>query len=130
MEASDLNHYLIAGFDLYSLKELTTYFYGWDIFDILALEMGKDKIGFNDVQHIDMLCTYLAPLSLEVDMYSYHLARTVCVGGLPHVIRLPRHTGLPRPIFNLYSHKLKLISSKPSTTGYTNKTNGTIGNVK
>ena len=52
-EASDLNHYLISGFDIYNLKELTTYFHGWDIFDILALEMAIDSIGFNDVPQHD-----------------------------------------------------------------------------
>ena len=48
-EASDLNHYLTVGFDLYSLKELTTYFYGWVTLGILALEMALVSKGFNDV---------------------------------------------------------------------------------
>ena len=49
LEASDLNHYLTVGFDLYSLKELTTYFYGGDISGILALEMALVSKGLNDV---------------------------------------------------------------------------------
>ena len=48
-EASDLNHYLKVRFDLYSLKELTTYFYGGDILGILALEMALVSKGLNDV---------------------------------------------------------------------------------